>query len=262
MLIAKLVLAGVLAATAAGAPASPPLSDAAKIDWARMPSAEGMARHYPARAKAAGLGGWAIITCRADRAGKLHGCKVADEAPAGFGFGAATLAAAPTFEMSVPAAVTDLRLLLPIIWQLPDGQNPPPPPTIGSSTFVVTINDKPRKNAQTFACPTQQNPRRTCQAHGFKFEKAPGILDIADLIRKAGGGSSDMECTIGDNGGLQDCVAADHGPHLTVADFYQLSTLFEAGAETTDRLPTVGKHVVVRFDWTWLNKVLAVYDAT
>ena len=262
MLVAKLLLAGVLAAGAAEAPANPPASKDTQIDWARLPSAEVMAHYYPPRAKAAGLGGWAIITCRADPSGKLHGCKVADEAPAGFGFGAATLAAAPTFEMSVPSAVTDLRVLVPMIWRLPEGRNPPPPPTVGSSAFVVTINDKPRKNAQTFACPTAQNPGRTCQAHGAKFERAPGIVEIADLIRKAGGGSSDMECTVGDTGALRDCVAADNGPHLTVADFHKLSMLFKASAKTSDGLATAGKHVVVRFDWTWLDKILAVYDAT
>lgn len=261
MLVAKLVLAGVLAASAAEAPANPPPSNAAQIDWARLPSAEMMAAYYPEHARAAGVGGWAIISCRAYPSGKLHGCKIADEAPAGFDFGAATVAVAPKFQMSVPSAATDSRVLLPIIWKLPGGQNPPPPPT-GTSAFVATINETPRKSPQTFACPTTQNPGRTCQAHGIDFEKRPGIVEIADLIRKAGGGRSQMECTVGDKGVLQDCVAADDGPHLTVADFYQLSTLFKAPAATIDNLPTAGKHVVVTFDWTWLNKVLAVYDAT
>jgi len=262
MLIAKLILAGVLAASAAEAPASPPPANAAQIDWAHLPSAEAIAAYYPAEAQAAQVGGWAIISCRTDPSGKLHGCKVADEAPVGFHFGDATVAVSSRFEMSVSSAVTNPRVLLPMIWRLPEGQNPPHPPTPGSPAIVVTINDKPQKNPQTFACPTAQNPSRTCQAHRVEFETSPRIVEIADLIRKAAGGRSEMECTIGDKGDLKDCVAADDGPHLTVADFYQLSTLFKAPAQTTDHLPTVGKHVVVRFDWTWLSKILAVYDAT
>jgi TonB family protein len=59
--------------------------------WARAPSGYEVARYYPDLATRAAVQGRAQLQCRVSTAGELHGCVVADEAPAGWGFGEATL---------------------------------------------------------------------------------------------------------------------------------------------------------------------------
>lgn len=61
------------------------------VRWAETPGREDVAGIYPARALSLGLGGRAGAECRVGADGGMSGCKVVDELPAGFGFGAAAL---------------------------------------------------------------------------------------------------------------------------------------------------------------------------
>jgi len=260
MFALKFVLAAILATSAAALPAAP--SDKApEPDWERLPNASEVAARYPARAQVENVGGWGIIACRVDDPGKLYGCKVAAEAPEGYGFGRATVAVARGLRIKPSTATPNLRVIFLMRWQLPGGRNPPRAPTPGASSFVVTIVDHAKREAGAFACPSSQDPARFCKAHPVDFEKAPRIEQLADVVRKAGAGRSEMECAVGDQLELKDCVVSNNGPQLTEADFYNLSTMFRAPPQTADHVPTVGKHVVLTFDWTWLAKVVAVYDA-
>lgn len=260
MFALKFILAAVLAAGAAALPATP--SDKApEPEWERLPNASQVAARYPARAQAANVGGWGVIACRVDASGKPYGCQVAAEAPDGYGFGAATVAVARDLKIKQSTEAPTLRLIFPMVWRLQGGRNPPRAPTPGASSFVVTIIDHAKRKTRAFACPSSQDPARFCQAHDVDFEKAPGIEQLADVVRKAGSGRSEMECTVGDQRELKDCVVSNNGPQLTEVDFYNLSTMFRAPPQTADHIPTVGKHVVLTFDWTWLAKVVAVYDA-
>jgi TonB family protein len=55
---------------------------------------------WPARARAAGVGGQVVLTCQVDVHGLAESCRVAYEAPEGMGFGAAALALRPTFKLT------------------------------------------------------------------------------------------------------------------------------------------------------------------
>lgn len=68
-------------------------------DWATKPTAEDMARFYPAAAAAAKVGGRATIDCRVTVEGRLTQCKVLSESPGELGFGAAALQLAEVFQM-------------------------------------------------------------------------------------------------------------------------------------------------------------------
>jgi TonB family protein len=69
-------------------------------EWARRPSGEDVIRFYPTLARAIQLSGRATLSCQVARTGDLQGCAALDEAPAGFGFGAAAVAMAGLFRMT------------------------------------------------------------------------------------------------------------------------------------------------------------------
>jgi protein TonB len=108
MPLPMLLVLGVLAqaapavAPAGAAPASAP-SEAELRDspgWIRLPSDAEIAAAYPAAARRRGVSGRAVIACRLNENGRLTGCQVAEEAPAGQGFGAAALSLAGRFQMT------------------------------------------------------------------------------------------------------------------------------------------------------------------
>lgn len=70
-----------------------------KPHWSRMPDGADFAHFYPARARAEGVGGMAVMRCRVGRTGALFACAIMREAPQGQGFGEATLQMAPLFQM-------------------------------------------------------------------------------------------------------------------------------------------------------------------
>ena len=88
-----------------------------------MPSGEDIDRHYPPLAQAAGKEGRAVVHCQVTATGTLTACEVAEEQPAGWGFGKAALAMTGSFRMR-PAAGEDGRSIegasvtIPIRFQL------------------------------------------------------------------------------------------------------------------------------------------------
>ena len=68
--------------------------------WLSRPSADEMNREYPQRALELGRTGLVSIGCTVSTNGALTGCVVANETPAGYGFGAAALRLSKRFRMS------------------------------------------------------------------------------------------------------------------------------------------------------------------
>jgi len=68
--------------------------------WLRKPTGEEMANVYPEAAVRHEITGLATLTCVVAASGTVHDCKVADETPAGAGFGPAALKLARFFRMS------------------------------------------------------------------------------------------------------------------------------------------------------------------
>ena len=69
-------------------------------DWAVKPTADDLARFYPASAAAANAGGRATIDCRVTAEGRLTKCRILRETPGELGFGAAALQLAEIFQMN------------------------------------------------------------------------------------------------------------------------------------------------------------------
>lgn len=264
MFAASVLLAAALAASPSAVNEAKP-QILTHIEWTRLPSVNDFAGHYPRRAQSAEVPGWALIGCGVDAKGKLGGCKLAAETPTGYGFGEATLALAPKFEMKAPptgAGLSNARVIIPVYWALPGRAAPRVNYEPGSPSMVVTIAPQSQKGPGFFTCPSETDKSRYCQAHRIEWEKQPGIMEVDDLIRKAHGGASSMECTISDTGALENCIVANNGPLLTEADFTRLSKLFRAPTRTVDHVITKGNHVVLSFDWTKLANILAAFEGS
>jgi hypothetical protein len=119
------------------------------------------------------------------------------------------------------------------------------------------------------AAAPQRPPPSTSDMPGWS--KAPGPQDMAKAYPQEAGrvnlaGSATLECTVGPDGGLTDCVASDETPagsgfaaaSVAVASKFQMPTTAPSGA------PTAGR--TVRFPIQWLNPAagkpttVVVYD--
>ncbi len=93
----------IVEAQSAGAEPPPPPGAAPPLitepAWLRKPDAHKFAEFYPLDAERTHVSGRATIGCRVLASGLLEACFVVDESPAGFGFGAAALKMASTFQM-------------------------------------------------------------------------------------------------------------------------------------------------------------------
>ena len=93
--------------------------------WLRLPTGEDMAEAYPSHAARDRRNGHATLACLVDKAGGIHGCVVAGEAPAGYDFGAADLKLLPRFGIlpSTDCAGEPIEstVVIPIRWVMPLG---------------------------------------------------------------------------------------------------------------------------------------------
>jgi protein TonB len=80
--------------------APPPAKAIGNPNWLSKPDGTQLAKYYPRRAFDNEITGAATIACTVTAGGKLTGCVVASETPAGDGFGEAALKLAAFFQMS------------------------------------------------------------------------------------------------------------------------------------------------------------------
>jgi TonB family protein len=83
---------------AAAEPATLPAL-AANPDWEQLPSPQQFSSLYPREAMRDGVGGRVMIACTVETDGRLSGCRIEDEDPEGYRFGAAALRMAGYFKM-------------------------------------------------------------------------------------------------------------------------------------------------------------------
>jgi protein TonB len=84
--------------------ATPPPPARGNVTWAQRPSARRISELYPDRALRQGVGGRVELSCSV-RSNQSLACSVANESPAGLGFGQAALSASQSYRAN--AALSD-----------------------------------------------------------------------------------------------------------------------------------------------------------
>ena len=100
------------------APADAPPQPVPTSIYRRKPTATEVERLYPRKARAAGVSGRVMISCRINGYGRLIGCTAVEESPEGWGFGNAAVKLAPLWRFSPSrtdgSTVEGVTLRLPI----------------------------------------------------------------------------------------------------------------------------------------------------
>ncbi|MFI4935098.1 MAG: energy transducer TonB [Caulobacterales bacterium] len=92
-----MLLGGVHDETGLIGPKGPPVINSP--DWITKPGPNEFSRFYPQAAIERDLSGVVTLACQVSASGQVRGCQVADETPAGVGFGHAAQQLAPFFRM-------------------------------------------------------------------------------------------------------------------------------------------------------------------
>jgi protein TonB len=134
LVVAPAVMAQTPDASNTSAAAPTPSKPAGAPHWVTRPSAEVFEAAYPEAAERRGISGAARMRCKVTEKGSLKDCAIETEAPAGWGFGAATLGMAKYFRLSETTSggrsVAEAVIQIPIILQLPGNQPAPPLPPL------------------------------------------------------------------------------------------------------------------------------------
>lgn len=100
--------------------------------WIYQPGWQEMMLYFPAIAKEAKQSGQVLLACHVPRAGKPESCRAIAENPTAMGFGEAAVRLSATFRMRPAyrnnAIMTDLPIIIPVVFSLKGVAVPPPPP--------------------------------------------------------------------------------------------------------------------------------------
>lgn len=233
-----------------------------EVDWVAPPSASHMARHFPRAARNANISGWAVVLCVLQVDGRVKRCRNAGEAPEGYGFGDATVAASNAFRMKAKTAdgrsAAGEIIVIPLSWKLPGSDAPPRTYAPGEPVALVTaIAPQNALLYSTAPCPPPEAER---QCPTLKWARQPSSEDLETLVRRAGDEPSIMQCTVAETGLLRACEVAGGSPE-TRAELLKVSESFEAPPLALDRTPTIDKRVALTFDWKAIRRYLDAHNA-
>jgi TonB family protein len=177
--------------------------------WGEAPSAADMAAAYPAKARAAAIGGTVNLTCTISREGHPRSCAVLDEKPGAYGLGAAARRIAEKLRVNE----TNLR---------------------GQDVMVpVTFNPEVLKAA----APSVTKPAWTAM---------PSVEDFQATFPKTANGVNSVRvvlaCTVEEGGALGGCTVDSENPagQGYGAGALALASKFRVGPWSQDGQPTVG----------------------
>lgn len=221
----------------------------AQLVWARTPTAETMARSYPPKAAAEGVGGSADLLCFIGLRGLPESCKVIEESPPGLGFGAAAqrgvapaMQAAPLARDGLPSQGRVVRIRIAFEPAAPAAPAAPapapatapaaaPPPVRPAAPAAPSLKDVPWAGGPT--------PEQLDRA----FPKA---------AREAGvSGRSSITCKVKATGELEACKVESEFP--TAAGFgaaaLSVAPLFKLKPTTAEGRSLAGASITIPLVW-------------
>jgi hypothetical protein len=156
------------------------------VAWTSSPSYADLLAALPARAKAGNVSGTVALRCAFTDDGKLSGCNIANELPAGYGFGDAALNLAPHFK--APAKGPDGKSLRGSWVNL-------------SIFFLPGLDDGSAMSISSVQWLGQPTAQQWASVYPPKA-KAAGVT----------AGSATLSCTVEVDGGLKACGVKDETP--------------------------------------------------
>lgn len=211
-----LALASLAALCAAPAAAQPQKQN---VVWIAAPTAAEIAAAFPAKAKAAGVGGGVEMMCTAASDGTVNDCEVIGESPRGYGFGTAARRLAEKKMRAVGVAKSD-EIRVPL-------------------SFPAELAKATTYNVKTPV-----------------WTALPTVGEIQAAVPKTEGGANNarvtLVCDVKAGGALSGCVVDREEPagQGFGAAILTLAPKFQVGPLSAEATPTVGAkvRVPVRFD--------------
>ena len=188
--------------------------------WAEAPSVADMAAAYPAKAKAAGIGGEVNLTCEINREGRPRQCAALGEKPSGYGFGSAARKIAERMRVGDPG-MAGQEVRVPVTFD----------PAVLKGAATVT---KPSWAALPSAADFQAS-----------FPKAENGINKVRVV---------LACTVAPGGALAGCAVDQEEPagQGFGEGALALASKFRVGPWSLDGEPTVGAklRVPIRYELT------------
>jgi hypothetical protein len=183
------------------------------VTWVEAPSVADMAAAYPAKAKAAGVGGAVELTCEIARTGHPKNCEALAEKPSGYGFGFAARRLAEHLGLD-DRAMTGKEVRVPVTFD----------PAVFKGALTIT-------RPAWAALPTAQDFQAS-------FPKAANGVNQVRVV---------LACTVADGGALAGCTVVQEEPagQGFGAGALALAPKFRVGPWSQDGQPTIGAKVRV-----------------
>lgn len=190
------------------------------VSWSEAPSVADIAAAYPAKAKAAGVGGQVTLTCQMGRDAHPRDCAAVTEKPGGYGFGAAARKLAEKLKAD-DGSLTGQNIFIPVSFD--------PGVLTGATTVTKPV-----------------------------WASLPSATDFQATFPKTENGVNHVRvvlgCTVEAGGGLGGCAVAQEDPpgQGYGAGALALAAKFRVAPWTLDGAPTVGAHIrlPIRYELT------------
>jgi TonB family protein len=128
-------------------------------DWVQLPGGDEMSRFYPPIASALSISGFVTMVCSVNSLGMVENCKVANETPAGIGFGAAALQMASYFRMKPRtvngASVSGAKVNIPFRFNMDNQASEAEPAASAAAPPTPRALDLARRLSLDLASPDQ-----------------------------------------------------------------------------------------------------------
>ena len=207
----------------------------AQLPWRKAPTVAEVLAAYPAKARAANVGGTVVLDCKITEAGGLSNCRTIRDDPDGFGFASAARGLTDRFETPTRTDKDE---------------------SIVGGRAHVTIAFS--ASSLTNATPAIGKPKWVA---GPRVNDIAAVMPAAAKAAKVYAARVVMDCTVVANGLVDGCKVASQDPAGLGYDTAALSLTryFALAVWTEEGLPTVGGAVRIplRFDFEAAMKAAA-----